>query len=233
KWRRVVVIQRITTRPEEIQKARRLGKQVFGEMGPDGEDALFAFLRAKAKGWREQLTGYRSLAETGNYPGRAEIAGGLSELRALLAADESNKFLGRLNERSAELLDLCDDFHDLEQFYDHQRLTWDQLRAAVDRFELNRLELDRNAEARSALRRMREILEAPSPYGLIQETECLMRTVREVNEALLAESHDRALQEIDTEMTAMIWEFGKIEGAESLRVECLRPLERLRERIAS
>ena len=39
-------------------------------MGPDGEDALFAFLQGKLKGWQTALPGFKPLADTGNYPGR-------------------------------------------------------------------------------------------------------------------------------------------------------------------
>ena len=227
RWRKIVVLQRVTARPEEIQKARQLGREVFGEMGPDGEDALYEFLRHKAEMWRDHLAGYRSLAETGHYPGQEEIAGGASLLRALLAANDSGKLIARFNERRAELLDLAEDFHDLEHFYEHQRPTWEKLRSAADRFALNRLELDRDEAARSAMRRMREILDAPSPYGMIQETEGLISAVRDVNDRLVAAGRDRAVERLESEMGLVDRELRQAEGDETLRTGCLGPLERL------
>ena len=86
---------------------------------------------------------------------------------------------------------LSDNFHDLEHFYDHQKPTWDKLRKACDRFQLNRLELERDAKAAPALRRMQEILQAPSPYGIIKEAEGLIGTVEAVNTALVTERRER------------------------------------------
>ena len=34
-WRNITIVQRATTRPEDVQKARELGRDVFSEMGPD------------------------------------------------------------------------------------------------------------------------------------------------------------------------------------------------------
>ena len=233
KWRKVLVLQRAVTRPEDIQKARQLGKQVFSEMGPDGEDALYTFLRDKAESWTRQLLGYKSLADTGNYPGHEEIDDGLALLRGLLAADESNKFIGRFNERRSELLELSDDFHDLEHFYEHQRPTWVKLRNALNKFQLNQMELGRNDQAQAGLRRMREILSAPSPYGLIHETEGLIQSVHEVNEALVTESRERALVKINSEAAAVAGDIARVKGNAVLRPTCLEPLDRLEEMVGS
>ncbi len=47
-----------------------LGKDVFSEMGPDGEEARSQFLSEKLRAWQTELLGYRTLAETGSYPGQ-------------------------------------------------------------------------------------------------------------------------------------------------------------------
>ena len=106
KWRSITVVQRVTSKPEDVKKARELGRDVFSEMGPEGEDALFEFLKRKLEGWREKLTRYRDLADTGAYPGAKNLADGLSLLKTLLAPEDSNKFLVRFNERRSDLLDL-------------------------------------------------------------------------------------------------------------------------------
>ena len=76
KRRKIVVTQRQTHNPEEIKKARMLGQGSVPEMGPDGEDALFAFLKGKLQGWQTALIGYKPLADTGDYPGMDEITTG-------------------------------------------------------------------------------------------------------------------------------------------------------------
>ena len=49
KWRNITIVQRATTRPEDVKQARALGRDMFSEMGPESEDALFEFLRAASK----------------------------------------------------------------------------------------------------------------------------------------------------------------------------------------
>ena len=34
-WRNITIVQRATTRPEDVQKARELGRDVFSAMGPE------------------------------------------------------------------------------------------------------------------------------------------------------------------------------------------------------
>ena len=131
KWRNITVVQRVTARPEDVQKARELGREVFSEMGPEGEDALFEFLKGRLGDWRDKLSRYHALADTGSYPGAGDIADGLSLLKALLAPEDSNRFLAGFNEHRSDLLDLADGFHDIEHFYEHQRPMWDKLRAAL------------------------------------------------------------------------------------------------------
>ena len=111
----------------------------------------------------------------------------------LMAPQDSYRFLAQINERGSDLRDLADMFHDLDHFYEHQRPMWDKLGKASSRFELNRMELERDDSARSALRRMGEILVAPSPYELLKEAEGLIRTVSEVNEGLLSARRAQAL----------------------------------------
>ena len=233
KWRSITVVQRATSKPEDVKKARELGRDVFSEMGPEGEDTLFEFLKHKLEGWREKLTRYYDLADTGAYPGAESLADGLSLLKTLLAPEGSNKFLARFNERRSELLDLTGEFHDLDHFYDHQRSMWDRLRRASDRFKLNQMELEREHSAGSALRRMDEILSAPSPYGLVQETEELIRTVNEVNEKLLSARRAQARAAIAEQTATVVAEVSAAGGDESLKTTCLAPLKNLEGQVSA
>jgi hypothetical protein len=230
RWRKITVLKRHTPDPGMIQKARNLGKDVFSEIVPDGEDPCFTFLKTKLRCWETGLAGYKPLAETGNYPGQQEIVDGLSVVRALLTCDDSYKFIERFNERKDDLLELSDNFHDLEHFYDHQKPTWDKLRKACDRFQLNRMELDRDAQAAPALRRMQEILQAPSPYGIIKEAEGLIGTVEAVNTALVTKRRGETLAKIDQHIAEVTKELAASQ-ADVLRSACLGPLEALRKQV--
>lgn len=227
KRRKVVILKRQTTDSKAILNARSLGKDVFHAMGPDGEDALFAFLQQKLEDWQSALNGYKPLADTGNYPGKEEIADGLLLVKKLLALDSSFQFIKQFNSQKEALLDFTEQFTDLEQFYRVQKPTWEKLRKAYDRLQLNRLELERDTQAGRDLARMREILSAPNPYGLIKEVEGLIATVETVNTVLVNERRQRAAAQIDKHISILQQDIVTAQGDASLQAACLRPLEAL------
>ncbi|WP_152053060.1 BREX system P-loop protein BrxC [Tautonia marina] len=231
KRRKIVIRKRETADPKAIQNARSLGKDLFAEMGPDGEDGLTTFLQAKIKAWQTALHGYKQLADTGNYPGGDEITQGLALINPLLADKESRKFIERFNTLKNDLLDLGEQYHDLEHFYDHQKATWEKLRKAHSAFQLNRLELEKDDQAGPALRRMQEILSARSPYGLIKEADALMNTVNAVNASLLTERRTGAIGRIEAHIATLNKDVATAQGDASLRAACLKPLESLREQV--
>ncbi|MCY4587728.1 MAG: BREX system P-loop protein BrxC [Bryobacterales bacterium] len=233
KWRNITVVQRARSKPEDVKKARELGRDVFSEMGPEGEEALFEFLKGWLERWREKLSRYRALADTGSYPGAEDIAESLSLLNMLMAPQDSYRFLEQINERGSELRDLAEVFHDLDHFYEHQRPMWDKLGKAASRFELNRMELERDDSAGSALRRMGEILVAPSPYGLVQEAERLIRTVSEVNEELLSVRRAKALAAIAEQTALVSAEVSTAGGDKELETTCLTPMENLAKQVSA
>ena len=233
KWRNITVVQRATSKPEDVKKARELGRDVFSEMGPEGEDALFEFLKGRLEGWREKVSRYRDMADTGSYPGAEDIADSLSLLNTLVAPEDSNRFLAQVNERGSDLRDVADRFHDLDHFYQHQRPMWDKLSAESSRFKLNQMELERNDSAGSALRRMGEIMAAPSPYGLVKEAEGLIRTVSEVNEKLLSARRAQVLATIAEQTASVSAEVSTAGGDEALKTTCLTPLENLANQVST
>ena len=227
KWRRITVTKRKTADPHLLQQARTLGKELFSTMGPDGEDPLYRFLTQQLKEWESSLEGYRPLAETGKYPGREEITDGLAIIKRLLADQESFPFLERFKELKQDLLKLADEFRDLNQFYTHQRSTWEKLQQAYEEFQLNRLELDRDSQAASALTRMRDILKASNPYGLIKEAEDLIATVSQVNTKLITEHRKQSSKKITGYIQRLEKDISCVKEAEAIKATCLRPLEQL------
>jgi hypothetical protein len=229
--RKIVVRKRETSDPKALQNARSLGKDLFAEMGPDGEDGLMTFLQGKLRDWQGALQGYQRLAETGNYPGHNEISEGLGLISPLLADKESRKFVERLLTLRNDLLDLADQFRDLKHFYDHQKPTWERLRKSHSAFALNRIELEKDAQAGPALKRMQQIIQAASPYGLIKEADDLIRAVEGVNAALLSARRDQAITWIDTRIASLEKDLVAVQIDVSLRADCLQPLEVLKDQI--
>lgn len=228
KRRKIVIRKRETTDPKAIQNARSLGKDLFAEMGPDGEDGLTTFLQTKLKGWQAALHGYKQLADTGNYPGGDEITQGLALIGPLLADKESRKFIERFNTLKKDLLDLEENYKDLRHFYEQQQPTWEKLRKAHTAFQLNRLDLEKDGQAGPALKRIKEVLSARSPYGLIKEADALINTVNAVNSSLLTGRRTQAITKIDAHITTLNKDVAKVQGDAGLRAACIKPLELLK-----
>ncbi len=231
KWRGITITKRRTTDTHMLQQARTLGKDLFSTMGPDGEAPLFQFLALKLKEWKNSLESYQPLAETDKYPGKEEIADGLGLIKRLLADQESFSFLDRFMTLKEDLLKLADEFRDLDQFYTHQRSTWEKLHQAYEEFQLNRLELDRDSQAALALTRMNEILKAPNPYGLIKEAEDLIATVSRVNTERITEHRKHSAEKITNYIQRLKEDFTQVKGAEAIQTTCLQPLEKLRNQV--
>ena len=231
KWRKITVVRRRVPPGPVIQKARSLGKELFSEMGPDGADPLFTFLTAKLRDWQDNLNSYKTLADTGRYPGQQEINDGLTLIKSLLACADSFQFIERFNERKDELQDFAEQYRDVHQFYEHQRPVWEKLQRSSEKFMLNQHELEADAQAGPGLRRMQEILGAKSPYGLIKEVEGLIATVETVNNQMLSERRAKAASKIDGHVATLKSDIDTALGDVSLRTQCTNPLEKLRTRV--
>jgi hypothetical protein len=243
KQRSITVVKRKMVERSTIERCRSLGKEVFSAMGPDSEDGLFEFLRGKCRDWQMSLSNYKSLADTGGYPGVREIDDGLNLLKALVAADEPLKFVERFLENKSDLLDLSEEFHDIDNFYRLQRPTWERLRKSYDKFGLNRMELERDSKAATALARMKEILAAASPYKIVHEAEELIATVETINTSIIKQRREEALARISELQKQVVAEINKVavgnlpmgtgvvrqlkSEEEQLSKACLLPLERL------
>ncbi len=231
KRRKIVVRKRETSDPKAIHNARTLGKEIFSEMGPDGEDGLMSFLQNKLRSWHRALEGYKQLADTGNYPGATEIQQGLTLIAPLLSDQESRRFIERFNTLKNDLQDFADQFRDIDHFYEHQRPAWEKLRKAHTRFLLNRLELEKHPQSAPALRRIHDILSAPSPYALIRESEPLIQTVESVNATLLQTRRDETLTRINGRIARVEVDLQEAKASVAMQAKCLEPLSRLRERV--
>jgi hypothetical protein len=225
--RRVQVIQRRSSDPKAVQDARNLGKQMFAEMGPDGEDPLFRFLRSRLVDWQSKLSGWKPLAETGDYPGADEIRSGLELIGPLVRDEESVKFIERFNLRKGDLNQLAEDYTDLSHFFEQQKPTWERLRRAFSRFQVNRLELERDERSGAALRRMGEILAAPAPYGLIREVDDLIQRVEGLNGEAVSKHRQQALLVLGQQQAALQKELDAAGTDTSFAKQCIEPFRPL------
>jgi hypothetical protein len=231
KWRRITIIKRQTVDKGQLQAARNLAKEVFGKIAADGEDELAGFLRERLDGWRTNLAQYKTLSDTGEYPGGQAIADAQGVIAKLLAEKESygliNRFMGLKN----DLLDLSDSVHELENFYETQRPTWEKLRKAYSRFQLNRTWLDKDSAAATALQKVKEILRAESPYGSIKDADSLIQTVEGVDAEIVAKRRGHVLERIDAHIAKIGTELAAANASADLRNLCLLPLQNLRRQV--
>lgn len=231
KRRKIIVRKRETSDPKAIQNARNLGKELFAEMSPDGEDGIQAFLQNKLRNWHTSLTSFKQLASSGNYPGTEEINDGLTLINPLLADKESRKFIERFNTLKSDLLRFSDDFHDLEHFYHHQKPTWEKLRKANTAFQLNRLELEKDLQAGPVLKRIHELLTAMHPYGQIKDADGLISTVHGVNSSLLEGQRAKALSKVDQHLATISQDLNTAKADETFQKACIKPLLELKEQV--
>jgi hypothetical protein len=228
KWRRITVVKRQTVDRGSLQKARGIAKDVFEVIAPDGEDALTGHIRGQLGGWQSDLSGWRPLAETGNYPGSAAIADALGVTAKALNIQDSYKFLNHFIELKDDFIDLADSVAELRNFYESQRPTWEKLRAAKQRFDLNRYELLKDDDAAKALKTIDDILENEKPYGRIKDAGTLIGRVEEVNKARLKLRREHAIEKIDEHIGKVKAELDEVGAAPELRNKCLHPLQTLK-----
>lgn len=231
KWRNITVVKRQTVDTALLQQARNLGKTVYAKMGPDGEDTLYEFLRSQSDAWRENLSGYLKLAETGVYPGKSDIESGLTLLRKLLAQTESYGFIKLFLDLKTDFEELSDQVADLDTFYNTQRPVWDTLKSRYAEFELNEKEIERDPEGKSALARMKAILSNPEPYRLIKEAEGLIAKVAAVNSAKVQTRRQHVLERVDAHIDEVKGALDQIGAPPELRNSCLLGLQAIRARI--
>ncbi|MCP4694030.1 MAG: BREX system P-loop protein BrxC, partial [Desulfobacterales bacterium] len=212
-WKKVKLVKRKISSARDIKSAQILGKELFGAIAPDGQDPLAQYIRDGLARWRRRLEKFKPLADTGDYPGKKEIDACLEIAADLLKIQDAYELVGVFNSRKEDFKDARDDLDDLKDFYNNQKSVWETLRGAQDRFKPNRRELEKDPDARKALRRMSLILTAPDPYNMLKEVRALVSGVDAVNEALIEKKRATAVEEIESAM-ARITDLLKDHGAD-------------------
>jgi hypothetical protein len=201
-WKQVLVRMRKCVDTAQLQAARKLGNDLFAQTGPDNEEELFTFFKTQLTGWQHKLSLYEIQAKDGN-PGQEEIHEARRALVPLLNEAGGYGFMVRALGLRGELLDVADTYHDISHFYDAQFDSWKKLKQALTRFNLNRNELEQDADARQALERMRTIAANKHPYGMIKEVSGLIATVEAVNARLLDDARADAQTALEGRIAAV------------------------------
>jgi hypothetical protein len=232
-WKTVKIVKSKVPAQEELKKAQELGKELFGKIGPDGHEKLMHFLKESLNAWKESLNAFKPLADTGKYPGKKEIDGCLDLLARLLEIHDSSEFISAFNKRREDLEDASDDLNNLIDFYKHQKPTWESLLDAIDRFKPNRSDIEKNPDAMKRLRRMDEIINAASPYSMINEINNLISSVKAVNDALIEENRKSTIEIIDNKIDQIKAVLNAKKAGDELRNRALYPIQNTKKNVLS
>ena len=118
---------------------------------------------------------------------------------------------------------------DLKHFFDHQKPVWDRLVKSLNSFSANRLALEKDSDAKSALDRLAEIHSTAAPYGLLREVDDLISRVQKVEKAALDKARSHVLGHIDNQITRVNSDLNAADADDSTRNTCLYPLQQLRQ----
>ncbi len=231
-WKTLVVRARERIDDSTLAAAKRLGHQLFHELGPNDADALVSFLKDHLQAWKTTIGRYvdhqRSSESLPDYP-RATRASEI--VQALLAVRETLPFLKRFLKAEPDLTATKGAASDLGHFLNHQLPTWLRLVEALRRFEQNDLELSRDDRAKGALIRLREIHSASKPFGMIQEVDDLIRRVESVNQRLLNKHRAAAKTSVKAALATVEAAIDALPRARASKGSILAPLQKLQRRV--
>jgi hypothetical protein len=232
KWNRVTISRRQTVDRGALLAVRNLARDLFGTTAPDTEDALAAHLRASFEARLQSLNQWATLAGTGAYPGKDDIADLQGVIRKVLAQRDSFSLISYVASEAKTLTGQIESFQRLETFYTQQRPQWEALRRAFhESFEPNAFYLRKDANAAKALEAVRSILNDPLPYGRIRESGGLIDTLSACNDRVIAERRLEALARIDPQIESVRADLAAIGVDADFSNRCLLPLQDIRRRI--
>jgi len=228
KWRSVTVMKRKTVDRASLQKARSITRDVFDKIAPEGEDALNSHIRDELETWKTSLGEWKTLADTGNYPGSSEMADAMGLIAKALVVSDSYEFITHFTEFKEDFSDLSDTMTELKNFYGSQRPTWEKLRRAFEAFNLNHQQLVKDSDAAANLQRIGDILNAEAPYGMIKHADGLISKITAVNDRLINERREHAVLRIDDHIAKVKEELEAVGASPEFSNKCLSPLQKLK-----
>lgn len=209
-----------------LRQARDLTQKLFSALGPNSESELFSFYQQHFNQWLSNLRSYKSKMDVGHFPGKNTINDSITQLARLLSNSDSVDFFQEVIQNKNDYLDLEEDYRDIHEFFTNQLHSWQQLQAALNRFNINRTALEREATAEQALQELGQIQEMPAPYSHLHKVAGLVESVEQINKSIVDKKRQHALARVDEKITQLKAEIDKhnINSAD-MRNQLLRPLQ--------
>lgn len=227
-------LQKIRQHDEhQIQKAAALVKNLFQKpFTGSGEKELAELIRRELSQWHDSLKTFRSKAQTGKYPGKADIDNGIVLVAGLLEHSGSYALIERMLQDGSALEDFAEDFEDLDNFYNSQFQTWLTLASALnDQFKVNWQALEKDDSARDAVAELEGIYNSTTPYGQLRRINPLIEQVQTINQQLLAEKRSHALDRVGLRINNITAALQAADAPSELQNLALRPLQQCRQTI--
>jgi hypothetical protein len=227
-------IQKVRQHDErQLKSAAALVKNLFNKtFTGSGEKELAELLSQEIRSWHEDLKSFNSKAQTGHFPGKSKIEQGLILLAELLQQSSSFNFIERCLEQSNALEDFAEDFEDLDDFYNSQFQTWQNLSKALnDQFKANRPFLEKDPTAKKTLDELDRIHGMASPYDQLRHINPLIEQVQRVNEQLVLEKRQWVQAQIDQRIERVQLALKQTNASDELKNHALHPLQLCKKRV--
>jgi hypothetical protein len=230
-WKNVQIITKANLSTRDLQKAQTLGKEIFGALAPDGQEKISQYIRDGLKKWKDSLDKYKTLADTGNYPGKKEIDNCLKTAHSILDIHDAFELIKAFNALKDDFLDAHDDLLDLTDFYNNQKQTWEQLQSALNTFLPNKTAIEKDDDANAALKKMEGIISAQHPYAMLKDVTDLISAVQQFNDKILDEKRQSACDEIDVKIEQVSKLLHEKQADDDFKNKTLYPLQSFKKKI--
>jgi len=198
-WERIQVIPRKRLSSWELEAIVDTCRKIFGRGCPPDQDDLIHFIGGCLKQWKASLAAFGRLAETGQYPGAADIRSSLSFIQAWLAIPDPYERICFVRDGKASLVSFSHTVVRLKDFYENGIIRWESWQKSIKKFIAFQPEIEADPEAAAGLSRLRRVLEMQRPWDDLDCMDDLIARIIPVYERIRDErftllQHDTLLQ---------------------------------------
>jgi hypothetical protein len=188
-WERIQVIPRKLLGPCELEAIVDTCQKLCGMDCPPDQDDLTHFLCGCLKKWKAFLAGFGRLAETGQYPGSADIRSCISFIQAWLAIPDPYEKICFVRDEKAALVSFFHTVDRLKEFYENGVLRWESWQKSLEKFTGFQDEIEDDPEAAAGLSRLRHVLEMQSPWDDLDCMDDLIARIKPVYDRIWDERY--------------------------------------------
>lgn len=230
-WKLITIQQTKVVDEQELEKARLVGQQLFGKIGPENSEKLAEFLKDNLNQWKARLDEYRIISNTGTLPGKKEIVEALDTLNKVLPIDNTYEFFKKFNASEDELVIVEEDVRELDDFYGSHIPLWNKLQMRVAAYKLIQPELETKLSPERPVRDLIDILNMPRPYGNLHIVETLIKAVDTVYNQILEEKREQALAKTNSTLELIKERLNTVKADDSLSNKALKPIQHTKKQL--